>query len=117
MLTEKESAALESRVAGARLVASAISHVEVTRAVRRVVDDPAATTVLDDVWDRFVVLGVNRSVLDAAARVAPAALRTLDAIHLASALGLADELDAFLTYDRQLGAAASQAGLPVEAPR
>jgi hypothetical protein len=43
-------------------------------------------------------------------------LRTLDAIHLASALRLAAVMDAFVTYDDLLAVAARSAGLPVVRP-
>lgn len=118
LLTEKESPVLERRVAGERLVTSALSRVEVSRAVRRGLADPEpALALFEEILRRCVVLPVDAGVLGAAAGVDPARLRTLDAIHLASALPLVDELSAFVTYDRQLGAAASRAGLPVEAPR
>lgn len=43
-------------------------------------------------------------------------LKSLDAIHLTSALRLRRELVAFVAYDKRLLAAAEQAGLPVAAP-
>jgi predicted nucleic acid-binding protein len=43
-------------------------------------------------------------------------LRTLDAIHLASALAIRDELEAFVTYDSRLADAARSAGLSVISP-
>jgi predicted nucleic acid-binding protein len=43
-------------------------------------------------------------------------LRSLDAIHLATARVLAPELDGLLTYDDRLGKAAADAGLPVISP-
>ena len=118
LLTERESPALERRVAGQRLVTSALSRVEVSRAVRRGLADPEpALALFEEILGRCVVLPVDAGMLGAAAGVEPPTLRTLDAIHLASALLLADELDAFVTYDRQLGTAAAKAGLLVEAPR
>lgn len=51
-----------------------------------------------------------------AATVGPSSLRTLDAIHLATALGLGAELDAFVTYDNRLAEAARSLGLPVVSP-
>ena len=59
------------------------------------------------------------STLEIAARAAalnPATLRTLDAIHLATALELRDELTAFVCYDDRLSAAARDLGMPVVAP-
>lgn len=61
-------------------------------------------------------LELDERLATAAARRASASLRTLDAIHLASALSLADELDAFVTYDDRLTATARSAGLMVAAP-
>ncbi len=43
-------------------------------------------------------------------------LRTLDALHLATAATIATELDAFVTYDKRLGDAAAAMGLTVAAP-
>lgn len=51
-----------------------------------------------------------------AGELEPAALRSLDAIHLASALAVADELEAFITYDSRLADAARNAGLTVVTP-
>jgi predicted nucleic acid-binding protein len=55
-------------------------------------------------------------VADVAQSTGSATLRTLDAIHLASALSVRDELTAFCCYDRRLLDAAGSAGLPVDAP-
>ena len=55
-------------------------------------------------------------VAPAAARIAPPGLRTLDAIHLASALDMGPALDALVTYDDRLAAAAWELGLPVLRP-
>ena len=51
-----------------------------------------------------------------AASIEPVELRTLDAIHLASALSLGDDLAAVLTYDRRMADAAESRGLVVVAP-
>jgi predicted nucleic acid-binding protein len=55
-------------------------------------------------------------VLSKAASVKPVTLRTIDAIHLASALVLRRELTAFVSYDKRLHAAAKEAGLPTASP-
>ena len=55
-------------------------------------------------------------IAEAAAVLPPVNLRSLDAIHLAFALALGDELDAFVTYDARLADAARANGLPVVAP-
>jgi len=60
---------------------------------------------------------VDEEVLNRARALDPPTLRTLDAIHLATALLLETDVDAFVTYDRQQGRAAVLAGFDVEAPR
>jgi len=59
---------------------------------------------------------LDDAVLERAARLAPGALRTLDALHLATALSVADEIGVVLTYDERLTAAARDAGLLVRSP-
>jgi predicted nucleic acid-binding protein len=56
-------------------------------------------------------------VLDAAGRMQPSALRSLDAIHLATAEQLEDELGDFVTYDERLANAAAAHGFRVAQPR
>ena len=53
----------------------------------------------------------------AAAAVEPPALRTLDAIHLATALAVREDLTTIVTYDRRLAAAAERVHLEVSVPR
>lgn len=55
--------------------------------------------------------------MERAALVAPPELRSLDAIHLATALDLADDLDGFVSYDERLARAADDYGIPTLAPR
>ena len=55
-------------------------------------------------------------MLTAAAEVGPPTLRTLDAIHLVTALSLRPNLAGVVAYDRALGEAARTAGLEVFAP-
>jgi predicted nucleic acid-binding protein len=59
---------------------------------------------------------VDHDVLERAARLAPAELRTLDAIHIASALSLGADLLAFVSYDDRQRAAARKVGLPLVRP-
>ena len=62
------------------------------------------------------IAGVAAAIAGVAAAIAPSAIRTLDAIHLATALALMPELDAFVTYDDRLADAARALGLPVVRP-
>ena len=96
------------------LITSRITQVEVVRAASRhphPTDDSLAT-----ITERLVFRELTPDLAAAAARLMPPELRSLDAIHLATAIELAPELDAFLTYDRRLAAAATQHGLTVAAP-
>ena len=62
------------------------------------------------------LLAVDDDLLDAAALLEPQTLRSLDAVHLASALSIGDALVAVVTYDRRLADAARGAGLAVLSP-
>ena len=55
-------------------------------------------------------------VIEAAAELEGESLRSLDALHLASALAIKATLEAFVAYDSQLQSAAAAAGLPTSAP-
>jgi hypothetical protein len=70
---------------------------------------------LDEVLDAFVLVDVTRDILLRAASAGPTELRTLDAIHLATALALDMPIE-FVTYDRRLAQAASSATLVVRQP-
>ena len=62
------------------------------------------------------LVGITEPIRQAAGTLRPALLRTLDAIHLATALSFGAELEAFIAYDRRLAQAALAAGLAVRAP-
>lgn len=115
VVAEPESAALTERLAGQVLVGSALLVTEVSRAVHRTLGR-AHDAVLDDVLGMIDLVTVDRSVLSAAAELEPASLRTLDAVHLASALLLGNRLDVLIGYDDRLLDAARAAGLAVERP-
>ena len=61
------------------------------------------------------LIAIDDEILDAAAEL-PGQVRSLDAIHLASARSLGDDLAALVTYDARMAATASALGVPVEAP-
>lgn len=96
------------------VVSSALAKVEVTRACRRVNPDalPAAKALLAGVD----VILLSGTVIDEAADVGNPLLRSLDAIHLASALSIRTELSTFVAYDRRLADAAAAVGLALGAP-
>jgi predicted nucleic acid-binding protein len=64
----------------------------------------------------LALLPIDDGVLDIAAELEPAGLRSLDALHLATAISLGDEVGAFFTYDNRLGRAAEENGLAVVRP-
>jgi len=111
---EPGSDALDRAVAGNRIVSSDLARVEVTRAAHRTGLAPStAQMLLRDV----TLVRLDPATLSRAAALSPPGLGTLDAIHLATALAIGPALEAFITYDRQLGRAAAAAGLRAEAPR
>lgn len=114
VLTERETAILRAWAEDRPLASSAVAVTEMLRAVRRTNPDrePAARLILT----ALVLLDLSVEVLERAAVVPPPALRTLDAIHIATALALGDELDALVTYDARMADAARLAGLRVDAP-
>ncbi len=63
-----------------------------------------------------LLVPITRTLLEEAAVLGGPHLRSLDAIHLASALSIREDLEAFVAYDRRLAEAAGAAGLPVVAP-
>jgi predicted nucleic acid-binding protein len=68
------------------------------------------------VLDSLVLIQVPTMIFEAAGRVDPTTLRTLDAIHLAAALDLGDDLQGIVTYDARLAEAAGSNGVAVLAP-
>ena len=67
-------------------------------------------------FDGVTVIDLDPLIANRAGEIEPVALRSLDAIHLASALGLGDEVAAFVTHDARQADAARALGLTVEAP-
>jgi predicted nucleic acid-binding protein len=115
---EAESVRLRSHLDRyAARVTSRLSRVEVLRALlRRVPASDAATDAVNTMFDGLLIVELDESVVAVAAGLEPPALRSLDAIHLASALAMGDELDALVTYDRRLADAARGVGLTVVSP-
>ncbi len=115
---EAESVRLRSHLDRyAARVTSRLSRVEVLRALlRRVPASDAATDAVNTMFDGLLIVELDESVVAVAAGLEPPALRSLDAMHLASALAMGDELDALVTYDRRLADAARGVGLTVVSP-
>lgn len=114
---EPESRALRAWLADrSPLVTSRISTVEVARAVGRTAAVARGLAAVREAFATLAVAELDAVLADRAADLEPPILRSLDAIHLATALMLADELPAFVTYDARLADAARAAGLEVVAP-
>ena len=96
-----------------RVASNRIGIVETFRAAQRRVHDRGH---LDAVLASIEIIEFDAAIATRAAAIGPPSLRTLDAIHLASALALAVDLVAFVTYDQRLADAARSIGLPVVAP-
>lgn len=95
-------------------VSSALLGVEAVRACSRHTGG-YAENARAWLWD-VALLPLGDALLDAATSLEPPPLRSLDAIHLATALSVRDELGAFFTYDERLAEAAERHGLPVASP-
>lgn len=84
------------------------------RAVRRAAPDRFVQ--VRGVLDSVTLLEVTSHIFEEAGRLDPSILRTLDAVHLAAALDLGDDLEALVTYDDRLAEAAVASGIEVIAP-
>lgn len=117
LFEEAESPALAlwiSEQPGTPMVTSELAKMEVVRAARRLDADvvPAARVLMSQVD----LIPLNSGLLDQAADVGEPLLRTMDAIHLASALSIQADLTAFVAYDIRLVAAAKAAGIESTRP-
>ena len=115
IVREPESEALERWLGEGRqeVVSCAIVRTEVVRAAAP--RGPEAILRARRLLDRLDLIILDDELLDRAGELVEP-LRSLDAIHVAAALELGDELEAFVTYDRQMTRAAESLGLPVVAP-
>ncbi|MBA2699489.1 MAG: type II toxin-antitoxin system VapC family toxin, partial [Nocardioidaceae bacterium] len=115
IFAEAESAALDRFVGANGVAASALSRVELRRVALRA--DPRQMRACEDLLASCFEVSLTPALLDHAGGVEPASLRSLDAIHLASALVLGDELESFVAYDDRLLAAAQELELTTRSPR
>lgn len=114
---EAESAALIAFVgAWPERVSSQLARVEVLRALRRAAASPASRRRAEDILARIALIRIDDAVIAAASDLDPADLRSLDAIHLATALSLGAELGVFVSYDRRLLEVADRARISAAAP-
>lgn len=116
VVAEAETMALRAWLKKAREPVSCdLARTELIRAVRRSAPDRMlqARAVLDS----LTLIEVSPATFEQAGRLDPPTLRSLDAIHLAAALDLGDDLDSLVTYDDRIAEAATLNSIPVTAPR
>jgi uncharacterized protein len=94
------------------MATSTLGFVETVRTMDRIGDYPE---LMRDLVNGFTEILLTEEVREAAAHL-PGALRTLDAVHVASAQVLGDSLDTLVTYDKRMLDVARAEGLPAEAP-
>ena len=97
------------------LVSSALARTEVLRALLPSGEEAMARGRA--VLQRIDLVRVNDRILNAAGVLRPSPLRSLDAIHLATARELGEDLRALITYDDRMVAAATELGYKVAQPR
>lgn len=117
VVAEPETAAMQRFLAPlepADLVTSALTRTELLRATRR--RDHDGEQKARDVLGRLAEITLTQGLLDTAGILGPPTLRSLDAVHLATAMELEDELSAVVAYDDRLLDCARRAGLPVRTP-
>jgi predicted nucleic acid-binding protein len=115
VVEEAESLALRDVLArDPDQIASAVVEVEVVRAVRRAV--PELVERASRVVAQITVIEPNEAIRSRAAALEPVTLRTLDALQLATALEISEELSGLVTYDRRMSDAAAKLGLTILMP-
>jgi predicted nucleic acid-binding protein len=116
VIAEKESTALRRYLRSEpRRASCGLARVEVVRAVRP--HGAAAVTRARQLLRRVDLIQLDDELLDEAAALDLDVVRSLDAIHLAAAQALADDLTAIVTYDERMTRAAGVLGLAVHTPR
>ncbi|HZW99258.1 MAG TPA: type II toxin-antitoxin system VapC family toxin [Trueperaceae bacterium] len=115
VVREHESDALAEFLDGKPvLVSSALAKTEVLRALLPLGEE--AQRRGETALEAIELIAISDDVLDAAGRLPPATLRSLDAIHLATAVLLGSDLQSLLTYDRRMRATATAMGMKAASP-
>jgi len=116
VVLEPESAALQ-RFLGRwpERTSATLLRTEAVRALRRGGHD-AHVGAARRLFSAMQLVRADEPLLDRAGEIEPRELRSLDAVHLATALALGADLGLVITYDQRLGDAARQRGLVVQSP-
>ncbi len=97
-----------------RLATCDLTRVEARRAAR--LARPDALPRLEELFEALDFIRLDDAIYEMAASLDPPSLRSLDAIHLAAALRLGDDLAGIVTYDARMTRGARGLGIPVESP-
>ena len=117
VLSERESPALgEALSRWPDWISSVLLPIECRRIVLRAGNPPAVLDRLEKELSSVTLIRLEEPVQKLAGTIGPPRLRSLDAIHLASALSIGDYPEAFVTYDARLADAARALGLNVLTP-
>ncbi len=112
---EKESAALRRHLRSAPLRTSAmLLQTEALRAAARL--SPAHLAAARQQLRGIAYIQMDRQLYGFAGALTPPEVRSLDALHIAAALTLSQDLAEFITYDDRMASAARLHGLPVVSP-
>ena len=99
-----------------RQVSAMLLRTEALRAALRARLSPQRMDLVRRLFDCMSLIPADATLSDEAGELRPPELRSLDAIHLATARSLGPRLSAFVTYDERQVAAALWYGLPVASP-
>lgn len=97
-------------------ISSALARVEVMRALMRAGATSDRMSRAAAVLERIALVPIDADILGRAADLQPRDLRTLDAIHLATALLLRQDIAGLVTYDARLARAAAVSDIAILAP-
>ena len=114
---EPESAALRGWLderAETGWISSVLTEIESFRALARYA--PATASRLPAVLDQIDLIDLDQRIRRLVRTVMPTTVRSLDAIHLGTALHVRPSMTSFVTYDKRLLDAAQAAGLPIDSP-
>ncbi|MDQ6771926.1 MAG: PIN domain-containing protein [Candidatus Dormibacteraeota bacterium] len=116
VVREQVTHALLHHLGQAELLTSDVATVEVPRAAFLKTGTLAVMFQAESLLGHFYLIASDDRLRRTAARLRPPELRSLDAIHLASALRVRDRIEAVVAYDRRLASAAREADLDVVTP-
>ena len=116
VVVERGSKALRRWLASrdGEIASSDLLRAELLRATRRTA--PEQMVQARAVLDSLILVTLSTAVCERATMLEPYLVRSLDALHLAAALELGDELEGLVTYDRRLAEGAQALGIGVIAP-